>query len=168
MGCYALLQGIFPTQGSNPHLFCLLHWQAGSLPLAPPGKPTYLLRSCKHFCVSQAPIHSQREREEQYLVGDTKAFTLTFKGSWGFLTGLGLGLLSRMTRSSCAQRKARLHSILFLKSLQTTVPKIGHLPSVTPPTKEVCEVRRHDPTGVGGMFLGLLDLQVQMHSQKLQ
>ena len=31
--------GIFPTQGSNPHVLHLLHWQAGSLPLAPPGKP---------------------------------------------------------------------------------------------------------------------------------
>ena len=30
-------QGIFPTQGSYPYL---LHWQAGSLPVAPPGKPT--------------------------------------------------------------------------------------------------------------------------------
>ena len=39
VGCHALLQGIFLTQGSNPHLFCLLHWQAGSLPLALPGKP---------------------------------------------------------------------------------------------------------------------------------
>ena len=38
VGCHPLLQGIFLTQGSNPHLFCLLHWQAGSLPLAPPGK----------------------------------------------------------------------------------------------------------------------------------
>ena len=38
-GCQALLQGIFPTQGSNPHLFCLLHWQVGSSLLAPPGKP---------------------------------------------------------------------------------------------------------------------------------
>ena len=36
--CHALLQGIFPTQGSNLHLLCLLHWQAGSFPLAPPGK----------------------------------------------------------------------------------------------------------------------------------
>ena len=35
----ALLQGIFPTQGLNPHLLCLLHWQECSLPLAPPGKP---------------------------------------------------------------------------------------------------------------------------------
>ena len=34
--CHALLQGIFPTQGSNLHLLHLLHWQAGSLPLTPP------------------------------------------------------------------------------------------------------------------------------------
>ena len=39
VGCHALLQGIFLTQGSNPHLFCLPHWQADSLPLAPPGEP---------------------------------------------------------------------------------------------------------------------------------
>jgi len=32
------LQGIFPTQGSNLHIWCLLHWQVGSLPLASPGK----------------------------------------------------------------------------------------------------------------------------------
>ena len=36
--CHVPFQGIFLTQGSNPHLFCLLHWQAGSLALAPPGK----------------------------------------------------------------------------------------------------------------------------------
>ena len=34
-----LLQGIFLIQGLNPGLLCLLHWQVGSLPLAPPGKP---------------------------------------------------------------------------------------------------------------------------------
>ena len=39
VGGHALLQGIFPTQGSNPHLLCLLHRQVGSLPVAPPGKP---------------------------------------------------------------------------------------------------------------------------------
>ena len=38
VGCHALLQGVFPTQGSNPHLSHLLPWQAGSLSLAPPGK----------------------------------------------------------------------------------------------------------------------------------
>ena len=34
-GLPSLLQGIFLTQGSNPRLLlCLLHWQAGSLPLS--------------------------------------------------------------------------------------------------------------------------------------
>ena len=37
-GCRALLQGIFPTQGSHLPLFRLPHWRAGSLPLASPGK----------------------------------------------------------------------------------------------------------------------------------
>ena len=33
VGCHFLLQGIFPTQGLNPHLLRLLHWQVGSLAL---------------------------------------------------------------------------------------------------------------------------------------
>ena len=40
MGCHFLLQGFFLTKRSNPCLLHLLHWQAGSLPLAPPGKST--------------------------------------------------------------------------------------------------------------------------------
>ena len=40
MGCHSLLQGIFPTQGSNPHLLYFLHWQADALPTVPPGNPT--------------------------------------------------------------------------------------------------------------------------------
>ena len=35
VGCH-FLQGIFLTQGCNRSLWCLLHCQAGSLPLAPP------------------------------------------------------------------------------------------------------------------------------------
>ena len=40
---HTLLQGIFPTQGSNQNqgLLCLLHWQLGSLPLVPPGKSLF-------------------------------------------------------------------------------------------------------------------------------
>ena len=38
MGCHFLLQGIFPTKGLNLLLLHLLHWQAGSLPLAAPEK----------------------------------------------------------------------------------------------------------------------------------
>ena len=36
VGCHFLLQGIFLTQGLNLNLLHLLHWQVGSLPLAPP------------------------------------------------------------------------------------------------------------------------------------
>ena len=59
MGCHLLLQGIFPTQGSNSQLLCLLHWQVGSLPLMPPGKPPVccaaaaaakLLQLCPTLC----------------------------------------------------------------------------------------------------------------------
>ena len=43
--------GIFPTQGMNLHLLSLLHWQADSLPLPPPGK-LYLSATYQifHFC----------------------------------------------------------------------------------------------------------------------
>ena len=51
VGCHALLQGIFPTQGWNLHLLCLLHLQVGSLPLTTPGKAhvcvcMYIYRRC--------------------------------------------------------------------------------------------------------------------------
>ena len=48
VGCHALLQGILPTQESNPCLLDLLHWQAGSLPLALPGEP------CTHMGQTKA------------------------------------------------------------------------------------------------------------------
>ena len=41
VGHHDLLQEIFPIQGSNPLFQCLQLWQAGSLPLVPPGKPRY-------------------------------------------------------------------------------------------------------------------------------
>ena len=45
VGCHALLQRIFLTQGSKPPLLYLLLWQARSLPLAPPGKPQRKLKN---------------------------------------------------------------------------------------------------------------------------
>ena len=44
-GCHFLLQEIFPTQGSKPHLLHLLHWQVGSLPLVLPGTPMTVLQN---------------------------------------------------------------------------------------------------------------------------
>ena len=54
VGCHALLQGTFPTQGSD---LCLLHWPAGSSPLRHLGSPIYspehtfspTENSCKYF-----------------------------------------------------------------------------------------------------------------------
>ena len=39
MGCHFLLHEIFQTQGSNPYLLHLLHWQVDSLPLSHLGSP---------------------------------------------------------------------------------------------------------------------------------
>ena len=65
--CHFLLQGIFPTQGLNPSLLCLLHWQENSSPLEPPGKSwtghTYAKNiltvdlKFKFICVSCIFIH---------------------------------------------------------------------------------------------------------------
>ena len=62
VSCHALLEGIFPTRGSNPSLLCLLHWQEGSLPLAPPGKTSFLTIVLNHtyamgeFFINQTQI----------------------------------------------------------------------------------------------------------------
>ena len=47
VSCHFLLQGIVPTQGSNPRLLGLLHCQAGSLPAEPPRKPHVIYVSCQ-------------------------------------------------------------------------------------------------------------------------
>ena len=52
-----------PKGSSQPrnwtHVFCLLHWQVGSLPLMPPGKPKegctfhfYTVQNCFAFCMT--------------------------------------------------------------------------------------------------------------------
>ena len=43
VGCHALLQVIFPTQGSN---LCFLPWQSDSLPLSHLGSPIIILEPC--------------------------------------------------------------------------------------------------------------------------
>ena len=57
LGFHAFLQGVFSTQGSNTHLLHLLLWQAGSLPLAPPAKPLFLLY--EHHYFSPHPLTSE-------------------------------------------------------------------------------------------------------------
>ena len=56
VGCHARLQGIFLTQGLNPCLFFLLHWQVGSLPLPPPGG-SMVFTTGRVFCLSCNSLH---------------------------------------------------------------------------------------------------------------
>ena len=61
VGCHFLLQGIFLTQGSNPCLWHLLHWQANSLPLSHLGSPVVCI------CQSQSPNSSHQPHHVQSL-----------------------------------------------------------------------------------------------------
>ena len=54
VGCHALLQGIFLTQGWNLCLLCLLPWQAGSLSTEPPGALFGGPKSCNSGEVDEA------------------------------------------------------------------------------------------------------------------
>ena len=66
--CHAFLQGIFPTQGSNPHFLSLLHWQAGSLPLMLPGKPMW---ECKYHYEAYILLgnnHNSREQKDNFKI----------------------------------------------------------------------------------------------------
>ena len=50
VGCHFLFQGIFLTQGSNPHLWHLLHWQTNFfLPTVSPGTPVANMKGQLHM-----------------------------------------------------------------------------------------------------------------------
>ena len=73
-----LFQGIFPTQGSNPGLLHILHWQADYLLLVQPGKlhlpnvcVCWLLSHVQLFATpwavaSQAPLSMKFSRQEYW------------------------------------------------------------------------------------------------------
>ena len=52
VGCHVLLQGVFPTQGSNPDILVSFIGRWGSLPLAPSGKPSIShTKTQKYSCI---------------------------------------------------------------------------------------------------------------------
>ena len=64
VGCCSLLQRVFPTQGLDSCLLLLLHWQADSLPLVPPGNP---LKSYSSVQFSRSVVSdSLRPHESQH------------------------------------------------------------------------------------------------------
>ena len=58
MGCHFLLQGIFPTQGSNPGL---PHCRQTLLPSEPPGKPRYKIKYTNIYII-EVPEGEEREK----------------------------------------------------------------------------------------------------------
>ena len=69
VGCHALFQGIFPTQGSNLSLLCLLHWPAGSLPLAPP-------------CCPASPVKDPLEKNKCHLGLTQSGWKALWRPQW--------------------------------------------------------------------------------------
>ena len=82
VGCHSLLQGIFLTQGSNPHLLCILHWQSGSLQLAPTGKPNQEIMHGKKRCHLKDSFQTRWKGSYQVLL--TSSCAVKWKGtdSW--------------------------------------------------------------------------------------
>ena len=61
--------GDLPTQGLNPHLLNLLHWQDDSLQLAPPGKPKLIFEVCvKEHYMNMKILFAKRPGPRQILV----------------------------------------------------------------------------------------------------
>ena len=60
VGCHTLFQMIFPTQGLNPTVLHLLHWQLGSLPLVLPGKHV--------GSITKSELHSYRRFQKPLTV----------------------------------------------------------------------------------------------------
>ena len=83
--CHAFLQGIFPTQGSNMHLLCLLHWKAGSLPLGPSGKPfpksnwLHTQRKCPSWRIILECHSREHTNPSLSYVFSPKTFSLTYR-----------------------------------------------------------------------------------------
>ena len=125
MDCLALLQGIFPTQGSNLCLLCLLHWHAGSLSLAPPAKPKYRetsktlqhkIRDKRSWSNEQMPTHwgesqygmwtpsllekKSRELRQQIPITMAAVWREVNQGAVGVVQETGLGF---QTREVCLQ-----------------------------------------------------------------
>ena len=88
-GCHALLQGIFPTQGSNLQLLHLLHWQEGSLPLAPPGETQEKITVW--WICSRCPEGGGRETKDEAVVkvqGSSSQGTVPTVSEGGLSPGL--------------------------------------------------------------------------------
>ena len=108
VGCHALLQ-IFLMQGLNTCLLHLLHWQAGSFPLVPPGKQESICnerdlgsisgseksmekRMATHSSILAGEFHGQRSLASYSLWGRKDFYSLNKFLLSDFIKGLRIFL----------------------------------------------------------------------------
>ena len=110
-GCPFLLQAIFPTQtqGSNPHLLCLLHWRAGSLPPAPPGKP---IQSLYNEDIQMA--NRRVKRCSSLITGEMQS-----KVMWHHLTPVRMAIIKKFTYNKCRRGCGKKGALLLLAGMET-------------------------------------------------
>ena len=123
MGCHSLLQGIFPTQGSNLHL---LHWQMDSLPLNHLGNPRFY-----HACVHAKWLQS---------------YPILCKPMHCNLPGSSVhGILQARILEWVAMPSCRGSSQLRDQTRVSYVSFIGRQVLANPPTRAICPLPGHHP-----------------------
>ena len=113
--CHLLLGGIFPTQGLNPHLLHLLHWQVDSLPLVPPGKPV-----CLPCCCLALQLCLTLDDPMDYSLPDSSVHGIPRQEYWSELPCPPPGDLPNLgikPRSSALQADSLLSERVVLSSL---------------------------------------------------
>ena len=68
-GCHFLLWGNIPTQGLNPYLVHVLHWQVDSLPLHLLGSPLIHIPTLFKILFPCGPLQSVEKSSRCYTVG---------------------------------------------------------------------------------------------------
>ena len=82
-GVLCPLPGDLPNPRIEPVSLCLLHWQVGSLPLVPPGKPhVYLLGESKYLlCKDKWVLRRADGRYDKVCLG-VSSFPVMSQSSW--------------------------------------------------------------------------------------
>ena len=125
VGCHALLQGIFPTQGSSPCLLSLLHWQASTLTLMPPRKPNILNNSGdEEKCLERNKL----PKPSQGKIGNQNR-PITSELSWAELSSVSyIQLFATPWTAACQASLSTTNSqsLLKLMSIESVMPS-NHL-----------------------------------------
>ena len=123
VGCHALPPGDLPNPGIEPESLCLLQWQVGSLPLAPPGKP---FNKCKVLCQCGTGCVTSTGAQEKHPGNDDTC--LSWSCRLRSVRGQAVNLnVRRGMWGSLAARRMNIYSRAHLPAFA-----VGHRSSVLP------------------------------------